>query len=89
MSFVPFTPAVTFGSITGGPLAFPALDVPALLAGNTYFNIHDAVFSGGEIRGQLIPVPEPPQYATAIGLGLLGLVAYRRVRARKDRRPVW
>lgn len=72
VSFVPFTPAATFGSIVGGPLAFPVVDIPALLAGNTYFNIHDAVFPGGEIRGQLVPAPEP----ATIGLLALGTLAF-------------
>lgn len=72
VSFVPFTPPATFGSIVGGPLAFPVADIPALFAGDTYFNIHDAVFPGGEIRGQLLPVPEP----ATIGLLALGTLAF-------------
>ena len=31
----------------------------ALFAGETYANIHDATFPGGEIRGQLAQTPEP------------------------------
>jgi CHRD domain/PEP-CTERM motif len=45
--------------------------IAALNAGQTYANIHDSNFPGGEIRGQLQPTPEP---ATA-GLLLLGLAA--------------
>lgn len=46
-------------------------------------NIHNAVFPGGEIRGQLLQVtavPEPGTWAMlAAGLGLVGLIARRRV----------
>ena len=85
VSFVPFTPAATSGSIVGGPLPFPVADVSDLLAGNTYFNIHNSVFPDGEIRGQLLPVsqpgPEPvPEPATALllAVGLTGLIGFGR-----------
>jgi hypothetical protein len=79
VSFVPFTPAATSGSIVGGPLAFPAANIGDLLAGHTYFNIHDSVFPNGEIRGQLIPtvVPEPSTLLL-VGLGTFGIAAMRR-----------
>ena len=60
-----------------------ALDLTDLLAGGYYVNIHNAVFPGGEIRGQLLQVtavPEPGTWAMlAAGLGLVGLIARRRV----------
>jgi hypothetical protein len=77
VSFAAVTPNTTFGSIIGGPLAFPAANIPDFLAGNTYFNIHDANFPGGEIRGQLIPAPEPSALAL-IALGLGAMVWRRR-----------
>ncbi len=75
-SFVPFTPSATRGSISG-TVAFPTADVVDLFAGRTYFNIHDSVFPAGEIRGQLMPVPEPSSFALA-GLGLAAFAILRR-----------
>jgi len=43
---------VIFGSV-----AIPTNSVADLMAGLLYLNIHTATNSGGEIRGQLIPVP--------------------------------
>jgi len=62
--------------ITGG--LFPAANEADLLAGNTYIQINTP---GGtkNIRGQLIPVPEP---MTLVGLSTgLGLLLLRRRRA--------
>jgi hypothetical protein len=81
VSFVPYTPAATGGSIVGVGLAFPVANIPDLMAGNTYFNIHDSVYPGGEIRGQLIPVvvPEPSTLALAgLGLAAAGGIAFKR-----------
>jgi hypothetical protein len=43
--------------------------------GQTYVNIHNAQFPGGEIRGQLVPEPATLAFAAA---GLLLLAALRR-----------
>jgi hypothetical protein len=51
---IPFAgfPAATSGTYNYSGFLSPA-NATALLAGNTYVNIHDATFPGGEIRGQL------------------------------------
>jgi hypothetical protein len=53
--------------------------IDGMIAGNAYTNIHNAVFPGGEIRGQLGPVPEPTTL-TLLGLGLAGAAVRRRMR---------
>lgn len=64
---------------------FPAANEAALLAGNTYLNLHTAAFPNGEIRGQLTPVPLPAA-AWLLGSGLIGLlgVASRKHRASRQ-----
>jgi hypothetical protein len=70
----------TFGGMQGA-LDGPSVEanIADLLAGNVYVNIHTTGFGGGEIRGQLVVVPEPSTIALGLlGLGSLGLMAYRR-----------
>ncbi len=63
--------------IMGG--LFPSAYEADLLAGNTYINIHTPAHPGGEIRGQLIPVPEPMSLVgLSAGLGML-LLRRRKV----------
>ncbi|MBT9502546.1 MAG: CHRD domain-containing protein [Burkholderiaceae bacterium] len=48
-------------------------------AGKAYLNIHSSSFPGGEIRGFLMPVPEPETYALmGLGLAVVGAAAKRR-----------
>ena len=70
-----------FVTLQGGtiPLAEAAL-IAGIQNGQTYLNIHTMINSGGEIRGQLEPVPEPTTLllwgSTVTGLAL----ARRRLR---------
>jgi len=50
-----------------------AQQISQLEGGLWYINIHSANFGGGEIRGQILPVPEPSTLAL-LGLGAGALV---------------
>jgi hypothetical protein len=74
-----------FVTANGGTAASAeAALVAALLSGNTYANIHDATFPGGEIRGQLVATPEPGT-AMLLLAGLVPVVMLRRKLARYQR----
>jgi len=74
-------PAATSGAIPTQTFAITAAQFADLSAGLYYMNVHTSTFPGGEIRGQLILVPEPSTLAL-VGLGLAA-VAWNARRRRQ------
>lgn len=60
----------------GTPAGAEAALATGLAEGRAYFNLHSSLFTGGEIRGFLEPVPEPATAALA-GCTVLALIAIR------------
>jgi hypothetical protein len=68
----------TSGSVTGTWTAASAGAVDSLFAGNTYINLHSGSFPGGELRGQLVAIPEPATAALLLGAAGAGFLLWRR-----------
>jgi Cu/Zn superoxide dismutase len=75
-------PAAASGSIPQRTFTITPDQVTQLEAGQFYFNLHTGAFSGGEIRGQILPVPvqkftatfsgaqeDPPNMSSGTGAG--------------------
>ena len=83
----PAGPGIRAGVQLGLPLGSPKIGSATLSATQEtdllnqlwYVNVHSSIALLGEIRGQLLMVPEPGAYAMmAVGLGLVGFVVRRR-----------
>jgi hypothetical protein len=72
-------PAATAGTIPEQVFAITPTQVGYLQTGMLYMNIHTSTFPGGEIRGQLLAVPEPSSILSLMcGITGLGGLALRR-----------
>ena len=63
----------------GTPTGAEAALVAGAAAGEAYLNIHSTVVPGGEIRGFLVPVPEPGTLSLAVA-GLAGILLTLKLR---------
>jgi len=66
-----------FVTLQGGLSQAEAALIAGIQTGMTYFNIHTVNNPGGEIRGQLFPIPEPSTFLL-LGSGLAGLLLWRK-----------
>jgi hypothetical protein len=65
----------------GTPAGAEAAFVSAVQSGAAYLNVHSSAFPGGEIRGFLLPVPEPATVGLfAVGAATLLFAARRKMR---------
>lgn len=76
------TPLIAIGATQGalaGSVSFAnKLDkINDLLAGEIYLNIHSEMFPGGELRGTLVPIPEPTNVVLLLTAGVVGLARRR------------
>jgi hypothetical protein len=68
------TTGASSGTIAAGNVSLSAANANNLLNGLLYINIHTTTFGGGEIRGQILPIPEPSSAALILlGMSLVGI----------------
>lgn len=70
------------GGWTGTTVTLNTTQETQLLASQLYLNAHTATNPGGEIRANLVPVPEPASVVLA-AMGMIGLAARGRIRRRQ------
>jgi hypothetical protein len=68
-----------FVTAQGGVAQAELALLTAMAADKTYLNVHSSFATGGEIRGFLVPVPEPASMTLMAG-GVLGLLTKLRKR---------
>jgi CHRD domain/PEP-CTERM motif len=74
----------SFITANGGTTASAEIALTSAIANDrAYLNIHSQTFGGGEIRGFLLPVPEPSSVAL---FGVGGLLLVKRCRSRRTQR---
>jgi CHRD domain-containing protein/PEP-CTERM motif-containing protein len=78
LNHTPTTP--TSGTLSGTTAALNSTQLSWLNSQYLYVNIHSSTFPGGEIRGQILPVPEPSTWAFMAmgGMGALWLVRRKK-----------
>jgi hypothetical protein len=69
-----------FVTLQGGLPQAEAAFIAGLLNNETYLNIHTMMNPGGEIRGILSAVPDEAGTLSLLGLGIIGLIAARKLR---------
>jgi hypothetical protein len=77
-----FSNSASNGGWTNTTVTLSAAQETALLSGFLYLNAHTAANPGGEIRGNLVAVPEPSCIGV-VGLALMGVASGGRMRRRK------
>jgi CHRD domain len=85
-SFHTFASDPSSGGHIAGSFTLTTEQEAALLSGLTYINIYTPANLGGEIRGQLVVVPEPQAWALlALGAGVVTASIFVRRRAASAR----